>query len=391
MKGFESLKISGNSRDLILFTLILLLGFGGILILYPASSVIAQIGEGDPEYYFKKQILWFVIGILSLLFFSFFPLEILRKLAVPGMLIVMILLALVYVPGIGKSVSSNRESFNRWISLGPITFQPSEFAKIALILYASTVFAKKDRFPEDFSLQKYLPSLIFASVPLVAIVAEPQYGTTVCMIVVLVTMLYLSGFPAIRLFVLLLGSFPPMFLVAILYKYRLERFRVWLDPYEYRYEGGYQLVTSYRAFREGGMFGEEFASGFAHRYLTYGHTDFILALFAENHGLFGIVILIALFLLVMWRAIYVVRKIQDPFIFMLASGSVIMIITQTLLNMLVVVGLVPTTGVSLPFVSYGGSSLIVTLSFCGIILNATSYNREPGIKPDVSKEAEGVA
>jgi len=378
LNGFTGL----NRRDLVLFSAVLVLGLSGILILYPASSILSQMEQGDPEYYFNRQILWFLIGIIAMIFFSFVPLKLLRTMAIPMLLSVLGLLALVYVPGIGKSVSSNHESFNRWISIGPVTFQPSEFAKIAIIIYAASVFTKGGTFPSDFNAKRLLPPMIFLSIPLLAIVTEPQYGTTVCIIIVLIMMVYIAGFPALRLLALLLAAFPVMFLVAILYKYRLERFRVWLDPYAYRYEGGYQLVTSYRAFRDGGLFGEEFASGFAHRYLTYGHTDFILALFSENHGLAGIVFLFGMFLLVLWRSVIVLRKIEDPFIFLAAAGSVIMIISQTLLNMAVVVGLLPTTGVSLPFISYGGSSLVATMAFCGIILNASSHSsgvQSPGI------------
>jgi len=374
-----AVRVSGK-RDMVLFSLVVILGLSGILILYPASSILAQMEQGDSSYYFIRQIVWFLIGIAALIFFAFFPLEILRKLAIPMMFGVIFLLALVYVPGIGKSVSSNHESFHRWVSFGPITFQPSEFAKIVVIIYVASVFSKGNALPDSFTLKRFLFPLLFLSLPLIAIVSEPQYGTTVCIIIVIITMVYIAGFPALRLIAILLASFPVMFLVAILYKYRLERFRVWLDPYAYRYEGGYQLVTSFRAFREGGIFGEEFASGFAHRYLTYGHTDFILVLFTEDHGLAGVVILFGLFLAVLWRSILIIRKINDAFVFMVASGSVIMIITQALLNMLVVVGLVPTTGVSLPFISYGGSSLIATLSFSGIILNA-SAKRSGDIPP----------
>ena len=178
-------------------------------------------------------------------------------------------------------------------------------------------------------------------------------------------------FPMFRLMLVALASLPLLYLLIILWEYRLDRFRVWLDPYAFRYEGGYQLVTSFRAFASGGLTGEDLASGFAHRYLTYGHTDFVLALVAEDYGLLGVAFLLGLFCALLWRACTLLRRLEDPFAFLLGSGSLVMLFFQALLNMGVVTGLLPTTGVSLPFVSYGGSSLIVSLCFCGILINAT--------------------
>jgi cell division protein FtsW len=277
---------------------------------------------------------------------------------------------------VGHSVSSSSESFRRWISIGGFTFQPSEFAKIAIVVYLASTLEKSGDMDETFNTRRLLFPFILISTVLLAIALEPQYGTAICLLAVIIVMIYIAGFPIMRLFLIFASSVPFLFLFAIYRQYRLKRLLVWLDPYGHRYEGGYQLVTSFRAFRDGGFFGEDLAYGFAHRYLTYGHTDFILALHAENFGWFGSMALIGLFCAFLWRGVYGIKRIRDPFLFLLASGSIVMIILQAILNMGVVTGALPTTGVSLPFVSYGGSSLVSTLAFCGLIINALSNGRD---------------
>jgi len=353
----------------------------GLLVLYPASSVVSQIHEGDPAFYVKKQAVWFVVGVIGLLFCATVSLRLVKRVAPFILLANLVLLLLVFVPGIGQSVASANESFNRWISLFGFTFQPSEFAKISIILYLSSVLSRSALFESSVSSKgKYLFPSLLIGIFLLVIVMEPQYGTTICILLVIVTMIYIAGFPFLRLALLFASIVPLLVVFAVMWEYRLNRLKVWLDPYAYRYEGGYQLVTSFRAFREGGWFGEELASGFAHKYLTYGHTDFVLALFAENYGLIGVAALIGAFLLFVWKSYSVIKKIEEPFPFLVAAGSVVMIITQTLLNMGVVTGIVPTTGVSLPFFSYGGSSLVTTMCFCGLILNASRWSGESGEK-----------
>ena len=186
-------------------------------------------------------------------------------------------------------------------------------------------------------------------------------------------LVFVSGFPILRLVSFGLLSLPLLVILVFFWRYRLERLYVWLNPYQFRFEGGYQLVTSFRAFQDGGFFGKDLASGLGHRFLTYGHTDFAFALFAENFGWVGVCLLLLTFTFFTFRTYYVLKKISNPFAFLLGSGALLMIITQSILNLFVVTGILPTTGVGLPFLSYGGSSLITTLSLCGILLNVTRY------------------
>lgn len=362
-----------GQRDMVLFALSIALCFVGLIALYPASAVVAERELGDADFFLKRQMGWFAAGFLLLLVASIVPLTLIRRLALPGMLGAIVVLLLVFIPGLGHSVSGSGESFHRWMRLGPIVFQPSEFAKIAMVVYVACVFSKGDQLQTEYDMRKLAPPLGLVLFLLLSIVLEPQYGTTLCMLGVLAVMVYLSGFPMLRLFLLAAATVPLLLLLVVLWEYRLERLMVWLDPMAHRYSGGYQLVTSFRAFAEGGWFGSDagIAGGFGHRYLTYGHTDFILALFAENFGWVGVLALLALFVAFVWRGYYAVAKIEAPFAFLLGAGTLVMLVLQALVNMSVVTGLVPTTGVSLPFISYGGSSLIVTMGFVGLLLNVS--------------------
>jgi cell division protein FtsW len=365
-----------GGRDLVLFGLALGLACVGLVALYPASAVVAERELGDPDAFVRRQFGWFALGIVAMMVTAIVPLKLIRRLALPGMVLAILVLLLVLVPGLGHSVSSDREAFHRWLRLGPIVLQPSEFAKLAMVVYVAAVLSKGDRLQSEYDVRKLAPPLSLVFILLLAIVLEPQYGTTLCMLGVLTIMIYVSGFPMLRLVLLFAATIPLLLLLVVLWEYRLERLMVWLDPYASRHGGGYQLVTAWRAFRDGGWFGADagIAGGFAHRYLTYGHTDFILALFGEDFGALGVLLLLGLFVAFLWRAVLAVRAVDDPFAFLAGAGALVMLILQSVLNMSVVTGIVPTTGVSLPFISYGGSSLIVSLMFVGVLLNVSGQS-----------------
>lgn len=373
--------------DRLLFLNVLAIGLVGLISLYSASSVMAQADIGDPFHYVNKQLLWTVVGLVVFGLAIFVPVPLLERLALPAMVLSILFLLLVFVPGAGRSVSSSRESFHRWIQIGPVGFQPSEFAKIALILYAARILS---RYQSDHNLRRLLIGGSIVPVVLLLIVFEPQYGTTMTLIAMLAVLVYLAGFPIVRLAGIVLASLPLLGMLAYLWEYRLERLRVWLDPYAYRYEAGYQLVMSFRAFRDGWWTGSDLASGVAHRYLTFGHTDFILALFVEDFGFVGIALLIALYAAYIYRATRAVEAAPEGFASLAASGCIVLFAIQTLINMLVVTGLAPTTGVSLPFMSYGGSSLVVQYALAGLILNFTSLRRGSGAASGGTRSPAGM-
>ncbi|MBX7057930.1 MAG: FtsW/RodA/SpoVE family cell cycle protein [Leptospirales bacterium] len=362
-------------RDPWLALLAIALPLLGLLALYSASSVIADRAFGDPRYYFEKQLGWFLVGACFFLLLASLRLELLYRFALPLLLAVIALLALAFVPGIGKSVAGQSESFHRWLAIGPITLQPSELAKIAIPVYYAQALNRRGALQQEYDLRRLFGPTLLVGAALALILLGPQYGTTMCMLAALLALLYVSGFPMMRLAALALAALPLLLLLLALWQYRLDRLMVWFDPWSQRHAGGYQLVTSFRAFQDGAWVGAPLASGFSHRYLTYGHTDFILALFAEDFGWLGLIVLAGLYSAFLWRAVYFVRRLRDPFALLLGAGLLAMLFLQILLNMAVVTGLTPTTGVSLPFLSYGGSSFIVSMGLAGLLVNLSGQEQ----------------
>lgn len=355
--------------DRILFLTVIAIALLGLVALYSASAVLSEVEMKDPFYYINRQLVWTVIGLILFLVAIFLPTKVIEWLPLPSMAFSIILLLLVFVPGLSRSVSSSRGNFHRWVELGPIAFQPSEFAKVGLLLYSAWLLSK-------FKGERNIRRIVFLASPillvLLLIIVEPQYGTTMTLIIVISAMLFVAGFPLLRLAGVISSAIPLLFLLAYLWEYRLERLKVWLDPYAYRYEAGYQLVMSFRAFKDGWWTGTDLASGVAHRYLTYGHTDFVFALFYEDFGFIGLLVLVVLYGFYCIRSARLIGKQHTGFLTLTAIGCVILFGLQSLINMFVVTGVVPTTGIGLPFMSYGGSSLIVQYILAGFVLNITS-------------------
>ncbi|EPG76278.1 putative stage V sporulation protein E [Leptospira fainei serovar Hurstbridge str. BUT 6] len=351
-------------------TIFLLLLFG-ICVMYSSSSITAWRDFHDSEYFLKKQALWAIIGILVFFFFANFSYRRLERFALAGIIVSIILLILVFIPGIGKSVGTYYgRNFHRWIGIGPYQLQPSEIAKLAVVIYLSAMISKlKDK--ENREPKKFLiPGALLLSV-LVLILAEPAFGTTMEILFVVLAFVFLFGFPFRNLLLVGLVSLPLAYLLVDRVGYRKKRVEVWLDPYKFRFDEGHQLVTSFRAFLDGGWFGNKLASGYAHRYLTYSHTDFVLATFVEDFGFVGFLFFFGLVLFLLYRTYVLLKKVSDPFGFYLGAGLLFILGTQFVINSYVVTGLFPITGISLPFMSYGGSSLLVVLAAFGILVNIT--------------------
>jgi cell division protein FtsW len=366
----EVWKIGTNYIDYPLVYGILILLFLGLAILFSASSVTAQREFEDSFYYVKKQGLWAFLSFLAFVISAVIPIQFYQKFSKWIIFITIVLLLLVFVPGIGKSVETYYgRNFHRWINLGLFQFQPSEFAKISIVIYVSSLFVRSQT--TEFELKTFGLPLVFIGGVLLLIVAEPAFGTTIQIFIIIIILSYIYGFHLKKLFIVFLSLLP---LIAILiYKvgYRKKRIEVWLDPYKFRFDEGHQLVSSFRSFNEGGFLGNPLATGYSHRYLTYSHTDFILPTFVEDYGFLGFFVLFSIFLFVILRTFVLLKRVRDPFSFLLGVGLVSIIAIQILINSFVVTGLLPITGISLPFVSYGGSSLLTVMISFGIIINIT--------------------
>ncbi|MGJ4786618.1 FtsW/RodA/SpoVE family cell cycle protein [Leptospira koniambonensis] len=361
----------GSPFDLVLVGSVFFLLLFGICVMYSSSSVTAWREFQDSEYFLKKQLAWAIIGLIVFFFFANFPYKRLEKFALAGIIISVLLLILVFIPGIGKSVGTYYgRNFHRWIGIGPYQLQPSEIAKLAVVVYLSSLIVKlklkETRDPKKF----ILPAILLLAV-LILILAEPAFGTTMEILFVVIAFVFLFGFPVRNLLLVGLVSLPLAYLLISQVGYRRKRMEVWLDPYRFRYDEGHQLVTSFRAFLDGGWFGNKLSSGYAHRYLTYSHTDFVLATYVEDFGFIGFVFFFALVMILLSRVYVLLKRVEDPFGFYLGAGLLFILGTQFVINSYVVTGLFPITGISLPFMSYGGSSLLVVLAAFGILVNIT--------------------
>lgn len=362
----------GSSRfdGPMLFFMFLLFGLG-MIVMFSASVIPAEREFSDSYYYLKKQMLWGLLGLILFLIFCQIPYQFLVKWSFVLSLLSLILLIAVFIPGLGKSVgTSYGRSFNRWIQIAGFQIQPSEFSKISILLFSSYFFYNFD-FKKINWNQRKIVSLVIIFLTLLLIVIEPAFGTTVELLLVLFFFVLLAGFPIKRLFILGASVIPLLLVLVTQVGYRKKRLEIWLDPYKFRFDEGHQLVTSFRAFFDGGSTGKAIGTGYAHRYLAYSHTDFVLSSFVEDFGFVGFLFFILIVIFLMVRVFLLLERTKDKLGFFLGSGILILFGFQTILNLFVVTGIVPVTGISLPFLSYGGSSLLTVFILFGILANIT--------------------
>ena len=337
----------------------------GLLAIYDASVVSAFRDFGDRLFYFKNQLVWVSLGSISLLFFSLFDYHKLLKLANLIMAFSTLALILVLVPFIGTQVLGAR----RWISIGAFTFQPSEFAKLALIFYETTIMSKLAKYKAtflDFAIVLFLPAVFVSALVLI----QPDLGTALIFLA-LTLIIYFIGGGAIKHFFLMIPPLAALGAAAILSKpYRVTRLQSFLDPTTDPSGSSYQISQIIIALASGKMFGVGIgASSSKFDFIPEVHSDSIFAVIVEELGFIGGVALISIFLFLISRGIKIAKDAKDLEGKILAMGVVTLIAIQSLFNLASNVALVPLTGVPLPFISYGGSSLFVTLTAIGILLN----------------------
>ncbi len=356
--------------ELWLLSIFLLFGLG-LSAMFSASVFPAEREFNDSFHYLKKQLFWGGMGCLGFLFFANLDYRILIRFSFPLALVSAVLLILVFFPGLGKSVSTSYgRNFHRWIQIGGFQIQPSEFSKIAVLLFLSHFYSHFN-FQNAFWTRKNLTSISLILLILVLIVLEPAFGTTMEISIVILFYTILIGFPIHKIILLVISAIPLLAVLMTQVGYRKKRLDIWLDPYKYRFDEGHQIVTSFRAFLDGGTFGNPIGSGFSHRYLAYSHTDFVMAAFVEDFGFLGFTAFFVLILFLLIRSLQNLLRVKEKEGFLLGTGIVLLIATQVLINLFVVTGLVPVTGISLPFFSYGGSSLVTVFFLFGILANIT--------------------
>jgi cell division protein FtsW len=330
-----------------------------------ASSVAAYAASGSSFSIFEKQAMWFVLGLPGMLIALRLPTRVTRRLGYPLLVFSVVLLVAVLMPGVGRNVYGAR----RWIDLGPIQLQPSELAKVALVLAGADLLARKHKLLDE--LRHLLVPLVPAAVLLaLLVIAEPDMGTATVIVVVLLALLAIVGAPR-RVFLWTFGGILTSFsLLAVVEPYRLARLTSFADPFRTADAGGYQTVQGLYAIASGGWWGLGLGASRAKwGYLPNQYTDYIFAVIGEELGLLGGLIVIALFALFGYAGFRIAQQAKDPFQQLVAGGITAWIVGQALINMCAVVGLLPVTGVPLPFVSFGGSSLVIAMFGAGMLAN----------------------
>ena len=365
------LKRINSSFDEVLFFVAIILLQIGIVMIYSSSTILAAENFNDPYLFLKKDIIWVVLGISCILLFMNIDYYLLRKYIYPLLAVSFFLLILVLLPQFGREVGGAK----RWLNLGFFSFQPSELAKLVVIIYISHALVKKQDYLDDFGTG-YLPNLLIAGIFTMLIMFQPDLGTAVLIAGVVFFLFIVAGIRYSHLLYSVLMILPFLVMAVMNVDYRRRRILAFLDPWRDPFDAGFQIIQSFLALGRGGFMGLGLGQGKQKLfYLPEPHTDFIFAVIGEELGFIGALTILALFAVLFLKGISIAKKCNDPFGKYLAFGIVMMITLQAIINIGVVVGLLPTKGLPLPFISMGGSSLLVNSIGIGILLNISKETK----------------
>jgi cell division protein FtsW len=352
------------SEKSILFPVILLCGIG-IIMVYSASSSISLQNHDSLFFYMKKQALFFGISLCVMFVAASFPYQLYKSIAYVILFIALALLVAVLIPALNIKAGGA----HRWLNLGGFTFQPAEFAKLALILFMSYSLSKKQTLIKTYAVG-FFPHVVIFFIFAGLIIIQPDFGTVVVLGMITWGMMFISG---VKLWHLLT---PAPLLVPLIYffivkvPYRLERIMSFSNPWDDPYNTGYQITHSLKAFGSGGILGKGIGLGMQKmHYLPEPHTDFIFSIIGEELGLLGVITVLSLYLILIVKGMNIARSSKTLFGMLTAAGLTLYIGIQVIINTGVALGLLPTKGLTLPFISYGGTSLIVNMAAMGILMN----------------------
>jgi len=341
----------------------------GLLAVYTSSYAVAFHEFGNANYFVQRQAIFALVGIAALVFFMRLDYNRLRVWSVPMLLAALIGLALVLSP-----LGVERNGAQRWIELGPLTVQPSEFAKLAVVVYISAWLASRGQQIRDFSLG-FVPFVLFLSVIGALIIAEPDMGTTIIVVLVACTLFFVAGAPMTHLALLLSAGGTVSYLVIQTKDYQLDRLTSFLSPESDPQGLGFQIIQLLVALGSGGPVGLGWAeSRQKYLYVPGSHTDGVFAILGEELGFVGLMLILGLFAFFIFRGLKVTLAARDNFATLLGVGIVSWIACQTLINILGITRTIPLTGVPLPFLSYGGSALVSLMAGIGILLSVSRYS-----------------
>ncbi len=337
----------------------------GLIMVYDAAVVQAFKDFGDKYYYIKQQLIWMGLGIITLLTFTFFNYQYLRKLAFPMLVVSLILLLAVFIPGLGYSAGGA----HRWLNLGPVNIQPAEIIKLATIIFFASLFEKKVRTFPFFSVV-FVVSFIVG-------VLQRDLGSTIVFFLTSVCIYYFAGAPAKYILSLIPIGFLGFLFFVLSAEYRKNRVLAFLDPFADPQGYSYHISQVLIAIGSGGFFGLGIGqSRQKFEYIPEVTTDSIFAVVGEELGFFGSMFLISLFIFLVYKGFKITQECDEPFGKLLAFGLTCWLGLQTIINLGAMVSIFPLTGVPLPFISYGGSALLANLMAVGILLNISKSSRK---------------
>ncbi len=349
----------GLPISFILLAAALLLSFIGLIFVFEASSIRALNATGDSFHYLKLQIRWIIFGLIVFGFFSWYNYKNLYYMSLPAMLSVVLLLIVVLIPGIGKTAGGARS----WIDLGFITIQPTEFTKFSLILYLASWFSVKGK-------KRFLPFILMIGFLLLLIMLQPDMGTAIMVFSLSIAMYFLAGQDLRYLFALFPLAVVGFMSLIFAAPYRLKRLTAFLNPSEDPLGVGFHINQILISLTEGGLFGRGFgASRQKYLFLPEAHTDSIFAIISEELGFIGSMFLIILYFVFLYKLYELYNAIDDAFAKLLVGGIFTYFGLQIIINLGGMVNIMPLTGVTLPFVSYGGSSMLASFMLLGIAVN----------------------
>ena len=352
--------------DTVLFGAVLILLGLGIIMILSASSHLGDLRYGSPYYFFVRQIVWALLGTGIMLFISRIDYKIYKKYAKLIFAIAIGCLVLVLIPGAG---SGEIRGAKRWIDLGFIDFQPSEVAKLAVIIFLSARLSKNYKKLDKFVIG-FVPNFLWIILVGALLYFEPHYSALAIIFGISVVLVFTAGAKIKHFVICLLAALPLGIMGIFLSDYRIDRLIGFFDPWADPLDTGWQVIQSLYAIGSGGIFGLGLGKSMQkYLYLSDAHNDFILAIVGEELGLVGMTLVIGLFVILAWRGITIATKSKDMFAGLLATGITILISAQVILNIAIVTGWFPVTGMPVPFLSYGGTSMMVFATMIGILLN----------------------
>jgi cell division protein FtsW len=370
----------------ILIASLLLTGFG-VVAVYSASAIVAMERHHDPYFFLKRQLCYAILGVVGMLGAMQLDYRHLQRWSRLSLVLTLVLLALLFVPTLAKEAGGAK----RWLQVGRFSFQPSELCKLTLVLYLAHRLAVQQPW-RGRMLRPYLLPAGVIGVIFSCTLLQPDFGTAVLLLGIAAIVLLIGGVPLRYLVSSLMVTVPFLFIALVEVGFRWRRLLAFWDPWPVRLEAGFQIVQSLLAFGRGGFIGVGPGAGKQKWFfLPEAHTDFVFAVIGEEFGFIGCLTVLCLFGVLLWHGMTVAGRSQNLFARYLAAGITSMVVLQAVMNMAVVVGLLPTKGLPLPFVSYGGSSLVVTLTSMGILLGisarlpvprspaATVHHRQPKI------------